>query len=140
MSAAENMYITFGGKGLGADGWGGTSFAAPLWAGFTALMNQQALGAGRPPVGFINPAIYSLATGPAYDSCFHDITTGSNTWSASPELFYATNGYDLCTGLGTPTGQPLIDALAGPAQSLDLLRSETRDLVSHSKSVKPSQT
>jgi len=120
MSAAKNMYIVLGGQGLGSDGWGGTSFAAPLWAGFTALMNQQALGAGRPPVGFINPAIYSLAAGPAYANCFHDITTGSNTWSGSPDLFYATNGYDLCTGLGTPTGQPLIDALAGPAQSLDL--------------------
>jgi Immunoglobulin I-set domain/Viral BACON domain/Immunoglobulin domain len=30
----------------------------------------------------------------------------------SPTRFFATNGYDLCTGWGTPMGQSLIDALA----------------------------
>ena len=112
MNAYEDMYIVYGGKGQGSDGWGGTSFAAPLWAGFTALVNQQAAANGKPPVGFINPAIYSLAAGANYANCFHDVTTGNNTWSSSPNLFYATNGYDLCTGLGTPNGQNLINALA----------------------------
>ena len=97
---------------------GGTSCAAPLWAGFMALVNQQAVGSGKASAGFINPAIYTIAAGSSYAACFHDVTTGNNTWPSSPNLFYATNGYDLCTGLGTPAGQNLINALAGP---LDML-------------------
>ncbi len=93
--------------------FGGTSCAAPLWAGFMALVNQQAAASGKPGVGFINPAIYAIAAGSSYAACFHDVTTGNNTWSGSPNSFYATNGYDLCTGLGTPAGQNLINALAG---------------------------
>lgn len=92
-------------------GVGGTSVAAPLWAGFTALVNQQATNSNHAPVGFINPAIYAIAKGPNYAACFHDITTGNNKWSSSPTLFSATTNYDLCTGLGTPTGTNLINAL-----------------------------
>ena len=93
------------------DAFGGTSCAAPLWAGFTALVNQQAVAVSRPPVGFINPAIYSIASSPNYATCFHDTTTGNNTWSGSPTLFNAFPGYDHCTGLGTPRLN-LINALA----------------------------
>ena len=96
----------------------GTSCAAPLWAGFTALVNEQAANANRPSVGFINPAIYAIGKGTNYTTDFHDITTGDNTWSGSPTLFYATNGYDLCTGWGTPMGQSLITDLAGPSDVL----------------------
>ena len=59
---------------------GGTSCAAPLWAGFTALLNQQAALAGIPTVGFLNPAIYAIGKGPNYTADFHDITTGNNFW------------------------------------------------------------
>jgi uncharacterized repeat protein (TIGR01451 family) len=93
---------------------GGDSVASPLWAGFLALVNQQAAGIGQPPVGFINPAIYALIQTTNYTNCFHDIRTGNNTNTISPTLYYATNGYDLCTGLGTPTGRNLINALAPP--------------------------
>src|SRR5262249_9912241 len=41
-------------------GWGGTSFAAPMWAGFMALVNQQAILNGQSPLGFINPALYNI--------------------------------------------------------------------------------
>ena len=98
----------------------GTSCAAPLWAGFIALANQQAATAGRSSVGFINPAIYAIGKGTNYNANFHDVTTGDNTWSGSPTKFYATNGFDLCTGWGSPTGQSLIDALAGPADTLGI--------------------
>ena len=91
----------------------GTSCSAPLWAGFTALVNQQAAAYGKSPVGFVNPAIYTIGTGTTYTACFHDITTGNNEWPASPTKFYAVAGYDLCTGWGTPTGRNLIYALAG---------------------------
>jgi len=92
---------------------GGTSFAAPLWAGFIALVNQQAAAYGRPPVGLVNPAIYAIGKGANYASDFHDITTGNNTTSSSPTKFFAVTGYDLCTGWGTPNGINLIYALAG---------------------------
>ncbi len=108
---ADEIYVTFGHGGHGE--LGGTSCAAPLWAGFIALANQQAAALAKPPVGFINPAIYTIAAGPNYAVCFHDVTTGSNAWPTSPSQFFATNGYDLCTGLGTPMGQNLINALAG---------------------------
>ena len=92
---------------------GGTSCAAPLWAGFTALINQQATNNFLPPVGFINPALYAIASTANYTNCFHDIITDNNTWSQSPNFFYAVSNYDLCTGLGTPNGTNLINALTG---------------------------
>ncbi len=107
---ADNVYVVSGGSGVGSGGVGGTSCAAPLWAGFMALVNQQAAASGKPASGFFNPAIYVIAAGPGYAKCFHDITTGNNTWSGSPNLFYAMAGYDLCTGLGTPAGQNLINS------------------------------
>jgi len=107
---ADYIWVIYDG-GL-ADWFGGTSCAAPLWAAFTALVNQQAASIGHAPVGFINPALYAIAAGPNYTNCFHDTTTGNNTWSGSPNLFYAVTNYDLCTGLGTPNGTNLINALA----------------------------
>ena len=98
-----------------AGSFGGTSCAAPLWAGFTALVNQQlvtATGVATNSVGFINPAIYALGNTASYASCFHDTTTGDNSWSASSGLFVAATGYDLCTGWGTPNGTNLVNALA----------------------------
>jgi hypothetical protein len=92
----------------------GTSAAAPLWAGFTALVNQRAAMFGNGPVGFLNPAIYAIGTGPGYATNFHDITTGNNTNSTSPNAYFAVTGYDLCTGWGTPNGSNLVNSLAPP--------------------------
>ena len=92
----------------------GTSAAAPLWAGFMALVNQQAAAAGQPPVGFINPAIYAIGRASRIRSDFHDITTGNNFNAGSPSKFSAVAGYDLCTGWGSPNGLNLILALATP--------------------------
>ena len=66
---------------------------------------------GQPPVGFLNPAIYALGRSAAYPGLFHDITSGNNENSASPTLFQAVPGYDLCTGWGSPKGSNLIYAL-----------------------------
>lgn len=101
-------------------GIGGTSAAAPMWAGFMALVNQQAAANGRPPVGFFNPTIYALGKGPNRASILHDITTGNNTNSSSPTKFFAVPGYDLCTGWGSPIGPNLINALAGPNDALQI--------------------
>ena len=89
--------------------YGGTSFAAPMWAGYLALANQQAAANGDPAPGFIDPTIYPLGLGSTYDTIFHDITTGSNG-------FPAVTGFDLATGWGSPNGAGLINALA-PVQS-----------------------
>ncbi len=93
----------------------GTSASAPLWAGFMALANEQAAAGGQPPIGFANPALYTLARGPQYAAVFHDITSGNNTNLAVAFQFFAQPGYDLCTGWGTPNGSNMINALAqGP--------------------------
>ena len=107
---AENVYV-FDNNGS-AETLSGTSCSTVLWAGFTALVNQQAAAYGRPPVGFLNPALYALGRGPGYASRFHDITTGNNFTRSSPNDFPAVAGYDLCTGWGTPNGTNLINALA----------------------------
>ncbi len=98
--------------------YAGTSFAAPRWAAFMALVNQQAVAAGNPPVGFINPAIYAIGASSDYSRDFHDITVGNNSTEGNccgQAFFYAVPGYDLVTGWGSPTGQGLIDSLAPPA-------------------------
>jgi uncharacterized repeat protein (TIGR03803 family) len=112
---ADNCWLIFNNGQTGIVG--GTSIAAPLWAGFTALINQLALTNGEPTVGFINPAVYGFGKGSnalGYTALFHDITTGNNENSGSPSHFSAVPGYDLCTGWGTPTGSNLISALALP--------------------------
>ncbi len=95
-------------------GFGGTSFAAPRWAGFLALVNQQSVANGRGTVGFINPALYSLGTSASASSGFHDITSGRNPPTIGDGAgFDAGPGYDLVTGWGSPAGAALIDQLAG---------------------------
>ena len=119
---ADNVYVISGGSAAGSGGNGGTSCAAPLWAGFMALVNQQAAILGNPPAGFINSAVYTIGEGLnpnySYAACFHDTTSGNNFWSKSKTKYPATTGYDLCTGWGTPTGTTLINALAGMPDAL----------------------
>ncbi len=96
----------------------GTSFAAPRWAGFMALVNQQAVEAGNAPaggIGFINVMLNQIGTGSNYSTDFHDVQTGNNNTANQTTWFSAVPGYDLVTGWGSPTGQALIDALAGRA-------------------------
>jgi kumamolisin len=93
-----------------ANEYGGTSFAAPMWAGYIALVNQQLVSNGQPTIGFINPTIYAQNVTSSYGTNFHDITSGtSGSYSAVP-------GYDLVTGWGT-SNTGLINALAPAATS-----------------------
>lgn len=115
---SDNVYVYYGNGQSGAVV--GTSCATPLWAGLAALMNEQAALSGEPNVGFINPAVYAIGKSAAYNSGFHDITSGNNTWESSPSQFYAVAGYDLCTGWGTPAGQALIDIVSGVTNALSL--------------------
>ncbi len=109
---ANNVFIIADNGNAYVHGITGTSCASPLWAGFTALVNQQAAANGDSPVGFLNPALYAIGTGITYTDCFHDITTGNNTNHYTNTEFFAVSGYDLCTGWGTPNGSSLINALA----------------------------
>lgn len=80
---------------------GGTSWAAPVWAGFCALINEARGNAGKPFLPFLNPLIYPLRG----TAAFRDITTGSNgAYTAGP-------GYDMVTGIGVPNVAALISAL-----------------------------
>jgi len=102
--ANTDNYICY--NGTCAGGWGGTSFAAPRWAGYLALVNQQSVAHGRSTVGFINPTIYSIGLGTKYGNNFHDITSGNNG------TYLTQKGYDLVTGWGSPNGTGLINSLA----------------------------
>ena len=91
-----------------ANDYGGTSFAAPMWAGYLALANQQAAANGD-SIGFIDPILYPAALGSSYSTLFHDITSGScGTYSG-------ITGFDLCTGWGSPNTTGIINLLAGSA-------------------------
>jgi len=102
--ANTDNYICYDGKCAG--GWGGTSFAAPRWAGYLALANQQSVSHGHGTVGFLNPTLYTIGLGANYGTNFHDIASGTNTG------YSAVKGYDLVTGWGSPNGAGLINTLA----------------------------
>jgi len=109
-NANFTFYVCADQSGCTANAYGGTSFAAPMWAGYLALANQQSLINGNKALGFINPTLYSIGEGSSYNTDFHDIVSGSNGLSA-------TGGYDLATGWGSPNGSGLINALAGSSSS-----------------------
>lgn len=121
---AVGLEVFFNG---GFTGFNGTSAGAPLWAGFTALVNQANAQAGGPgKSGFLNPTIYDigLTSGTAddlYAICFNDIADGGSNGA-----FTSVAGYDLCTGWGTPKGA-LINQLSSQTpltnnQPLTLIR------------------
>ncbi len=118
-NANFTFYVCADQQACTANEYGGTSFAAPMWAGFTALINQQATGGGGAPLGFLNPALYAIGANANYTTAFHDITVGSNG------TYPATVGYDLATGLGSPNGAGLIDALTTALTTTTLVPSST---------------
>ncbi|HZD32925.1 MAG TPA: S53 family serine peptidase [Candidatus Angelobacter sp.] len=90
-----------------ANNYGGTSFAAPMWAGYMALVNQQLVTNGYKPLGFINPYLYAFGTSSSHATYFHDITSGKSG------SYSAVTGYDLVTGWGSPNGVGLLNGLVG---------------------------
>jgi subtilase family serine protease len=109
-NANFTFYVCADQSACTANDYGGTSFATPMWAGYLALVNQQAVSNGDSTVGFINPTLYATGAGSSYHTDFHDITGGGNGYSA-------TTGYDLATGWGSPNGSGLINTLAPSASS-----------------------
>jgi hypothetical protein len=96
----------------GGNGWatvGGTSSSAPLWAAMLALVNGSASCTSHSStahgVGFVSPLLYDVASQPAeYAASFSDITSGNNDVYGldNGQVFPATTGYDLASGLGSP--------------------------------------
>lgn len=139
VSAEANTDNYFCANGSCQGGIGGTSLAAPRWAAFVALINQQAAtnanaGGGNPTLGLLNSSIYPIglsqnANAP-YSSVFHDVILGSNPSDSNPPLtctigslgcldesgqglqgFNATTGFDLVTGWGSPNGPAIFSTL-----------------------------
>lgn len=100
-------------NGVFLTGYGGTSFAAPRWAGLIALANQQAATNGHARIGFLAPQTSEIAVAEDYSQMFHDITSGNN------DGFSAVAGYDLVTGAGSPMGPNLIFELSCPIVFLE---------------------
>jgi kumamolisin len=84
---------------------GGTSAATPLWASIVLLANQQAQAHGKPPLGFLNPALYRLGASTTAGQVYHDVTIGGNLY------YQATTAWDYATGWGSPDGARLVTAL-----------------------------
>src|SRR5205085_6867331 len=92
---------------------GGTSAAAPLWAAFTALVNQARAAASEAPVGFLNPLLYPIGESGRGTLDFHDIADGSTN------LFYpAVPGFDDATGWGSFNGANLLSELVGAGSGI----------------------
>jgi subtilase family serine protease len=98
-STGYAVYCTVTAAGCDSNGWitvGGTSAAAPFWAGSTALINQYLQSQNISRIGSANPVLYNLFNSNQAAPAFHDVTSGNN-------LYYpATTGYDLASGLGSP--------------------------------------
>jgi kumamolisin len=135
-NANFSFYVCADQTACTANEYGGTSFAAPMWAAYMALVNQQAALKGNATLGFINPSIYAIAagSGSSYSADFHDITSGtSGSYSAVP-------GYDLVTGWGSPNGSGLITALASIPASPDFTISASPTPVSVARGAKGTST
>lgn len=95
-AASTGVYLYL--KGGDQTGIAGTSLASPEWGGMMALINQSRANNAMVPVGFANPLLYGVAANSSLPPGFRDMTSGNNGYAAGV-------GYDLVTGLGSPTCQ-----------------------------------
>ncbi|GAC1379602.1 MAG: hypothetical protein NVS4B7_17660 [Ktedonobacteraceae bacterium] len=109
-ASGYSIYCTVSAAGCPGSGWtsvGGTSAAAPLWAGVAADTNQYLAGLSKPTLGSASATLYRLFNTSQTYAAYHDITTGNN-------LYYsATAGYDPASGIGTPNVWNLARDAAG---------------------------
>ncbi|KAI0657113.1 family S53 protease [Cubamyces menziesii] len=97
-----NFEIVVDGRQEAVDG---TSCASPTFASVIALLNDRLAAAGKSPLGFLNPFLYSTGA-----SALNDVTSGSNP-GCSTNGFPAKAGWDPVTGLGTPNFAKLLTAV-----------------------------
>ncbi|KAI0064312.1 family S53 protease [Artomyces pyxidatus] len=98
----QNVEIIYQGKATAVDG---TSCASPMFASVVALLNDKLIAAGKSPLGFLNPFLYSTGA-----SALNDITKGDNP-GCNTNGFSATTGWDPVTGLGSPNFAALVKAV-----------------------------
>jgi len=91
-------FVWLNGKELSRSG---TSWSAPVWAGFLALISEAREKRGKKPLGFLAPALYRVSD----TAAFRDITVGNNG------AYKADKRWDAVTGLGVPNLRELIAAL-----------------------------
>jgi subtilase family serine protease len=134
MLSSNNQYTTAG----------GTSFAAPIFAGFIAVLNEAENAIGQ---GNINPVLYGVAANPtSYAAAFHDITSGTNACvptaatcsTAGQSNYAATVGYDEATGLGSVDFNAL--AAAWPSSSVANLTPTITLLIASETTAAPGDT
>jgi subtilase family serine protease len=99
----------------GGTGWisaGGTSIAAPQWAGLVSIGNAVRAASSKAPLGLLQTSLYTAIakTASVYATTLSDIKTGSN--GSCGAMCNAGASYDLPTGLGTPNTAPLVQFLA----------------------------
>jgi tripeptidyl-peptidase-1 len=97
--AGHNYEVTVGGQTAVESG---TSASTPVFAGFVSLVNSARLAAGKPSLGFLNPALYAANA----SSIFTDVTSGENNCCAQAQVccsegFHAAKGWDPLTGRGS---------------------------------------
>ena len=114
------------------NGWfaiGGTSAAAPMWAAFIALANEKTMHDQGFNIGFVAPYLYQIyqnAGGTSYSNDFHDITVGTNDGlNDSKNIYPATAGYDMASGLGSYNAWNLADDLEKLAKNTSAPTSTT---------------
>ncbi|HKV56966.1 MAG TPA: S53 family peptidase, partial [Ktedonobacteraceae bacterium] len=131
------VYCTVNNAGCSTTGWinvGGTSAAAPLWAGSMALVNQYLQSKGKTVVGYANPALYGIFNAQQSLPAFHDITSGTN-------LFYpAAAGYDMASGIGSPDINNLAQDLASSGSPTPTPSPTTTPVPSPTATLTPSPT
>jgi kumamolisin len=125
---------------------GGTSAAAPLWAGLITLLNQKL----QTSIGFINPSLYEADQ----SICFRQVSTGTNAATSASNAARtgantatsgnnaatsgsnsATTGWNPVAGLGSPRGIELIHAQHGLASQTTVNTKQTSrtDPASHTE-------
>jgi kumamolisin len=96
-----------------ASSGGGTSAAAPFWAGIAVLIRQLAEREGVDGLGALGPVLYQVAGQQPAGAVFHDVSRGGNLFDN------AGTGWDYATGLGSPRATPLARAIVDAVKGLD---------------------
>jgi kumamolisin len=86
----------------------GTSFASPVFAGLVAVVNDAREDQGKPPMGFLNPLLY---TRPEIQRTFRDVTEGHTVDKSGNVKYRAGPGWDMVTGWGAPDAEGLLRTL-----------------------------
>jgi len=115
---------------------GGTSASAPTFASIISLLNNARLVQDLPPLGFLNPWLYSpvakagaltdIVHGGSTGCTGHDIYTNLTSAFVPYASWNATKGWDPVTGLGTPLFDKMMKLSAPGSELPHITRRKTR--------------